>query len=249
MNISAVVLTKNEEKNIKNCLESVSFCDEVVIIDDFSTDRTEKISKRYGAKVIKRKLANDFSKQRNIGLEKALGKWVLFVDADEVVSTPLRNEIVQATNDPISRQYIGYRLKRTDVLWGREIKHGETGSITLLRLALRESGKWRRGVHEEWEVMGPIHTLKSPLMHYPHQTIREFISSVNKQSSIHAQENAKEGKKSSLIKIIFWPIAKFISNFFGKGGFLDGMPGLIISLTMSLHSYLAWSKQWLSQKK
>lgn len=248
MNISAVVLSRNEEKNIKKCLESLGFCDEVIVIDDNSEDRTIEIAEKLGAKVYKRELKGNFALQRNFGLNKARGKWVLFVDPDERVSKDLRDEIVKIINDS-SINYLGFYMGRTDHIWGKRLKHGETGNIRLLRLARRKAGKWRRRVHEVWQIIGRTGELKKPLLHYPHPTLKEFIASVNKMSGLHAEANFEEGKRSSLFKIIIWPLAKFMQNWIIKGGFLDGIQGFMVALVMSFHSYLAWSKLWMLQKK
>lgn len=246
--ISAVVLTKNEEKNIKDCLGSLKWCDEIVIIDDYSEDKTAEIAKSFGAKVYPKKLENDFAGQRNFGLEKAKGDWVFFVDADERVSDSLREEVIKLLNYKVTK-YSGFYLKRRDFMWGRELKYGETGNIKLLRLAKRDAGKWRRAVHETWEVEGPTETLRNPLSHYPHQTLREFLAGVDWMSTLHAQENKKEGKGANLLKIIIFPKLKFFDNWILKLGFLDGTAGFVVALIMSLHSYLAWSKLWLLQRK
>lgn len=245
--ISAVVLTKNEEKNIKDCLESLKWCDEVVIIDDYSEDKTTEIAESFGAEVYKKKLENDFADQRNFGLEKAKGDWVFFVDADERVSDSLREEVTKLLSYKVTRS-LGFYLKRRDFIWGRKLKHGETGNIKLLRLGKKDAGKWRRAVHEAWEVEGPTETLRNPLSHYSHQTLREFLADIDWMSTLHAEENKKEGKRSNLFKIIFFPKLKFIDSWILKLGFLDGVPGLLVAFLMSFHSYLAWSKLWLAQR-
>ncbi len=248
MNLSAVILTKNENKNIEECIKCLDFCDEIIVVDDNSFDKTREMAKKLGAKVYKRKLGENFATQRNFGLSKTRGKWVLFLDADERVSGDLRNEIVQITNDPLVN-YLGFYLKRTDYVWGKKLKHGETGNTKLLRLARRKAGKWRRRVHEVWEIKGGTRELKNPLLHYPHPTLADFTESVNIMSTLHAQANLEEGKKSSLMKIIFWPVGKFVLNYIIKMGLLDGTQGFMVALVMSFHSYLAWSKLWFLQRK
>lgn len=243
--ISAVILTKNEGKNIKECIDSLKWCDEVIIIDDNSEDKTADLANKEGVRVYKRKLEDDFSAQRNFALEKAKGDWVLFIDADERVTKNLEEEIKKAIQN---NDFSGYLLKRRDVMWGRELRHGETGKVRLLRLARKGSGRWRRAVHEVWGVQGNTEELKNPLLHYPHQTLREFISDIDWMSTLHAQENKREGKKSSLLKIIFYPKFKLFDNWILKLGFLDGVQGLLVALLMSFHSYLAWSKLWLMQR-
>ena len=245
MGVSAVVLAKNEEKNIEGCLETLKWCDEIIVIDDFSKDKTVDIAHKLGAKVYQRKLESDFASQRNFGLEKANGDWVLFVDADERVPSILSLEI----QDVIQRDlYEGFHIKRQDFLWGRRLKHGEVGNIKLLRLGKRKAGKWNRRVHETWNIENSS-VLTSPLPHYPHPTLREFVADIENYSTIHAHENYNEGKRSNLFKIIWYPKLKFIQNYFFKGGILDGGAGFLVAMLMSFHSYLAWSKLWVMQKK
>lgn len=248
MNLSVIILTKNEENNIKECLSCLDFCDEVIVVDDNSSDKTISLARKLGAKIYERKLGDDFAAQRNFGLNKAQGKWVMFIDADERVTENLRNEIVQITNDPLVG-CLGLYFKREDCLWGKKLKHGETANVKLLRLARRKVGKWRRRVHETWEIEGRTRDLKNPLSHYPHPTFTDFINSVNTMSSLHARANLEEGKKSSLVKIIIWPIGKFIHNYIIRMGLLDGIQGFIVALVMSFHSYLSWSKLWFLQRK
>jgi hypothetical protein len=124
------------------------------------------------------------------------------------------------------------------------MKYGETGNIKLLRLARKNSGKWARKIHEYWRVVGKTKLLTNSIIHYKNQSLAEFIQKLNIYSSLHKEELKREGKKSSLAKIIFWPLGKFIVNYFLKLGFLDGVEGLIFALLMSFHSFLAWSKQW-----
>jgi glycosyltransferase involved in cell wall biosynthesis len=133
--ISAVILTKNEEQNIGKCLESVKWCDEIIIVDDKSSDKTIDIAKEYHAKAYSHGLSNNFSAQRNFGLSKAKNEWVLFVDSDEIVSDALAFEIPNAIGltDQNSRNFNGFYIKRTDFMWGKQLKHGEA-TIKLLRL-------------------------------------------------------------------------------------------------------------------
>ena len=248
INLSSVILARNEEKKIGRAIASVSFCDEVVVIDDNSSDLTPNIAKNMGALVYNRALDNDFSGQRNFGLSKAKGNWVLFLDADEEVSKDLANEILKKVTDS-KNPYDGFYLKRRDNIWGKNLNYGENGNTKLLRLAKKGNGEWVREVHETWNIKGRIGTLDNYFLHYSHQTLREFIDHVNYMSTLHARSNMKEGKKSTLVKIILWPKLKFINNYILRGGFRDGIYGFVVALIMSFHSYLAWSKIWLMQKK
>ncbi len=248
MNLSAVVLTKNEERNIASCLESVDFADEMIVIDDNSTDSTTSIAKDLGAKVYIRNLNKDWGEQRNYGLEIAKGKWVLFLDADEQLTKELKSEIIQLVGNPLNKDS-GYYLLRTDIIWGKQLKYGEAGKKKLLRLAKKSAGKWYRSVHEYWKIEGKTRELKGMIVHKPHQSIEDFVNQIDIYSGIHAKENMRDGKRSNLTKIIVYPPAKFIYLYFFRLGFFDGIEGFLMAAMMGLHSYLAWSKLWLIQRK
>ncbi|MBM3205387.1 glycosyltransferase family 2 protein [Candidatus Shapirobacteria bacterium] len=244
--ISAVVLTKNEEKNLPECLGLVKWCDEILVIDDNSIDKTGEIAKKFGAKVFTHALNNNFAQQHNFGLQKAKGEWVLFVDADERVSPELRKEILKSIKQSKAN---GFYLKRQDFWGGQALRYGETAKVRLLRLAKKGKGEWRREVHETWEIEGEKGELKNPLWHYPHQSLSEFLEHINFHSTLHAQALKKEGVKPSLSRIIFYHKAKFIQNYIFRLGFLDGTPGIIVALMMSFHSFLANSKLYFLAKK
>ncbi len=248
MGISAVVLTKDESTNIIKCLETLAFCNEIIVIDTGSLDDTIIAAKSVGACVIKKNLNGDFAEVRNYALTKAKEKWVLYIDADERVSRELAAEIVQFVNDPILN-FKGYYLRRIDEMWGRQLLHGEPGRVKLLRLARKGAGKWERKVHEIWKINGTTYELKTPLLHYPHSTLFKFIEHVNVFSTLHAKANQLEGKKSSLFKIMFYPPFKLIEGWIFKKGFKDGIQGFIVACLMSFHSFLSWGKLWLLQKK
>lgn len=237
--VSAVILAKNEEKNIKDCITSLNWCREIIVIDDNSTDKTAEIARKLGAKVYNHSLNNDFSSQRNFGLSKANNQWVLFVDADERLSEALALEISN-----ISNNFSGLFIKRRDFMWGKQLKHGESANIKLLRLAKKDAGKWKGAVHEEWRVNGQIGSLNNELIHFPHQTISEFLKEINFYTDIKANELFKKGKKVNIFSIICYPVVKFLQNYFIKFGFLDGLEGFIFAVTMSFHSSLVRGKLW-----
>jgi glycosyltransferase involved in cell wall biosynthesis len=242
--ISAVVLTHNEEKNIKDCLVSLSWCDEIIVIDDNSTDKTVDIIKKTKANLYVRALNNNFSDQRNFGLSKTKGEWVLFVDADERVTSQLWYEIMQHSNQSINNE-AGFYIKRQDYMWGRKLRYGETGNVKFVRFAKKDAGKWEGAVHEEWKINGNLATLKNPLLHYPHKNIVNFLNEINHYTDIRAEELYNKKVKLFWPTILIYPSAKFILNYIFKLGFLDGVPGLIFALIMSFHSFLVRGKLWL----
>lgn len=254
--LSVVILTQNEVDNIERCLNSIAWSDDVIIIDDSSDSTVALAKKKLSAsqlRVFTIKNSDNFAMLRNIGLEKAKHEWVLFLDADEEVSESLMQEIQKKLHDCASitskNTYTGFYLRRKDFFLGRWLKFGETGDIKLLKLGKKTAGKWNRRVHEVWDIKGLITELDDPLLHYPHPTISEFLTRINRWTDLDAQAFFEQGVRSSWWKIIAYPKAKFIRNYIVKQGFRDGMPGLIMSLMMSFHSFLTRAKLYKLQIK
>ncbi|MBU1327254.1 glycosyltransferase family 2 protein [Patescibacteria group bacterium] len=244
--ITAVVLSRNDAEYIGRTLESIHWCDEVVVIDDDSTDDTGAICERFGARVYVRALHKDFASQRNFGLSKARGEWVFFVDSDEIVSSQLASEIQlvvkNATKMPNAN--VGYFVRRKDFFGGRWLLHGETANVRLLRLAKRNAGIWMRPVHEVWKITGPVGILREPLLHYPHPDVAQFIDSINWYSTVNAQYLFRQKIRESWWKIPVYPAAKFFYNYICRLGFLDGTAGAVVAIMMSFHSFLTRAKLW-----
>lgn len=249
LKITAVVLAKDEEGRIERCLDSLKWCDEVVVVDDYSTDRTVERAQGRGARVFKRKLNGDFAGQRNFGLKKAKGEWVLFVDADEEISSSLSQEIVRRLQKTTNNKTTNFYFKRKDFFINQWLNFGETAQIKLLRLAKKNSGAWEGKVHEVWQVKGKTGLLKEPILHYPHHDITGILGKINFYTDLRAQELAEKGIGVSLFPIIFYPLAKFLKNYLWFLGFRDGLAGLIFALMMSFHSFLVRGKLWQKQKK
>jgi glycosyltransferase involved in cell wall biosynthesis len=240
MKISFVVLSRNEQKNIARCLSSIkNLADEILVIDELSTDKTCEIAEGFGARIIKHKNSPDFAGARNMGMEKTRNAWVFFVDSDEVLMGEM--EKLREIGGKES-----FRICRTDVMWGKEIKHGENGAWNEIRFVKKSSGKWVGKVHEVFETSHEIGQLENvKFMHYPHQTIGEFLSEINKYSEIRAQELLAQGVKSSVWQIILFPFGKFMLDYVLLLGFLDGTPGFVIAVMMSFYSFLVRSKLYI----
>ncbi len=194
---------------------------------------------------LKKDGVTDFASERNKLLSNSKSDWVFFVDPDEVTSKDLKNEIEEVIKD---NSYDGFFVTRRDYMFGKELRYGEFskygwfGNSQLLRLGKRDAGRWERSVHETWKIDGKKGSLKNPLLHYPHKDLRTFIKNINYFSTLHAKALELEGKRSSLLKIIIWPVGKFVYNMVFRLGFLDGMEGFVVALIMSFHSFLSWSK-------
>jgi glycosyltransferase involved in cell wall biosynthesis len=257
--ISVVILTHNNQEMIGDVLETLKWCDERIIIDDNSTDKTLEVVKPYNVTVVRHALTDNFAAQRNIGLAKAKGParnashsdaggdWVLFVDSDELVPSKLRDEILEVTKR--NSTIVGYYISRKDILFGRELRYGETAHVKLLRLAKKTAGKWERAVHETWNIKGPVASLTTPLLHYPHASVSEFLAQINRYTTINARVFYNEGKRVSVWQIIAYPKMKFIQNYIFRLGFLDGVAGFVVAMMMSFHSFLTRGKLWELQKR
>lgn len=246
MKLSAVILARNEEENIADCINSVSFADEILVIDDNSTDNTGSYAKSAGANVFKRSLKKNYASQKNFALSKAKGEWILFIDADERISRGLQDEIIESIG---SDEIDAYEFRRIDKFLGKWLKYGDIGAYRDIRLMKRNVGKWNRVVHEYFVTSGNVGQLNNPLHHYSHPTVGKLVESTNRWSGWHAEANKKEGKTSSIVRVLFWPGFKFLDTFLIKKGFLDGVRGFVFAIFVSFHSYLAWSKLWVSQKE
>lgn len=181
----------------------------------------------------------DFAMERNKLLFRSKCDWVFFVDKDETISKELEAEITnklqnESTEFPI--KYSGYYIFRKNYFLGMYI-----GTDKIIRLGRKNSGIWKREVHEVWDIKGNIGHLKNPLIHNTAKSLSEYIAKINLYSILHAKANYNEGKKSSLLKIIIYPPFKFLQSI--KMG-----RGVVFSILQSLHSFLAWSELWLMQK-
>lgn len=246
--ITAVILAKNEEKNLQELIPTLSFCDEVIVIDNDSTDTTSEIAKKLGAHVHQDSSAS-FSKLRRIADKSANNNWILHIDADERLSPNLKNEILLAIK---SEKYSAYAIPRIDVFWGEEVRYGEVLEARLkgiVRLIKKDSGTWKGNVHEVYITEEAVGKLSSSLFHYSHSGIADFLQSVNEFSTKRAQELYKQDARLWGMHIIFPPFIKFIYTFFILGGFLDGARGFVYSFMMSFHAFLARSKVYLLYNK
>lgn len=260
--LSAVVLAQNEEKNIERCLQSLKFCDEILVIDDNSTDKTIDIAKKHGATVYIRALKDDFSSQRTFAQQKAKHEWILYIDADEVVSEKLQSEINAIFQDkreeikennyknPTNYQLpatdcSAFYIRRRDHFWGKPVIHGELSTAYntgFIRLVKKGAGEWRGEVHETYMTAMPTRRLDGFIEHYPHQSITSFLEEVNHYSTLRAKELYHAGHQPSVVELLLYPGGKFLYTYFLKQGFRDGAAGFVYSFLMSFHSFLVRAK-------
>ena len=244
--VSACLIVRNEADELAECLATLGWADEIVVVDDESTDATVAIAERFTKRVLVRPKRDDFAGQRNFALETAVCDWVLFVDADERVTEALRDEVLAAVGAP---GIDGYFLRRCDINFGYAFRFGESMRAPILRLARRDAGRFEGRVHETWRVRGRTQILNTPLLHYSHPDISAFLRKVDYQSSLAATRLAEEGRGAGAWELVVHPLGNFFRNYVVHQGFRDGVPGLIYALLMALHPFLARAKQWEGRRR
>jgi len=227
--ISVVVITLNEEKNLARCLDSVkNVADEIIIVDSLSTDNTVAIAHRYHAKVIQRAFTG-YGDQKNFADLQATNDWILSLDADEALSPALEQSILEVKKTP---QYNAYLMPRLTNYCGKWIKHGGWYPDKKLRLFDRTKGTWKSAnIHEYWQLDNTAEStglLKGDLLHYSYYTIADHVSVISKFTEISAREAAMNNKDCSLLKIWIGPKWNFITNYLFRLGFMDGYYGYIV---------------------
>ncbi|MEA3355200.1 MAG: glycosyltransferase family 2 protein [Patescibacteria group bacterium] len=173
---------------------------------------------------------SDYSKVRNLMLQKTVTDWSFFLDSDETLTTALKKEI----NKAIQNKKYNYQLKRQDYFLGRKLRFGETSKFKSTRLIQKNQGQWRGRVHEIFISSLPTKLLKNPIIHQRNITVSDFINKINHYSELRS----KEINNKSLLKLLFYPPLKFIQNYIFRLGFLDGIPGFIMAFLMSFHSLM-----------
>jgi glycosyltransferase involved in cell wall biosynthesis len=239
--ISVCIICFNEETNIKRCLESVLWADEVIVVDSMSQDNTVHIARQYTDCVYENPWPG-YEAQKNFALKKATGDWILSVDADEEVTETLHKEIKKTTSNPDLRD--GYRIPRRSFYQGRWIKHSGYYPDKQLRLFKRDKSRWVGGrLHERIEVKGTVGDLKSDLLHYPYNgTVSGQLRKIDAFEDLNARDMHEQGKRFGIFLLLFRPVFKFLEVYLLKLGFLDGIPGFIIAVTSSYAMFVRYVK-------
>jgi len=245
--ISAVVITYNEEDNIRRCLESLSWADEIVVVDSYSQDDTKKIVSDFTDKIYDVKWEG-FGKKKEFAREKASSEWVLSVDCDEVITPDLRDEILKAIEK--KDNYDGYYIPRRSNFLGKWMNHSGWYPDYVLRLFKKEKAKFNQAlVHEKIEVFGKIGYLKNSLLHYTDPDIKSYLSKLDFYTTLNAEELLKKKKKTKVFDFILHPLGIFFKMFFLKRGFLDGTHGFILAVLSSFYVFIKYAKLWDLQRK
>ena len=246
MKLSAVVLTHNSASAIGDCLKSLNFVDEIMVIDDDSTDSTVKIAAGFAAKVLQKKLTS-FASQRNFALRQAKHPWVLMIDSDERVPIELAQEIKAAVK---TDSYSAFKMKRLNYFFGRVMKHGGYWPDWQTRLfRVQDFREYRGAIHESPHFNGRLGSLNIPLTHYSHNNISECLTKSISWTKKEADEFIKAGHPPvtwwRIIKVMIW---EFCFRYFKKLAILDGYVGLAESLLQAMNRFFVYQQVWERQQ-
>ncbi|WP_020410675.1 glycosyltransferase family 2 protein [Hahella ganghwensis] len=237
--LSVTIITLNEAKRIRECIASVSFADEVLVVDSGSSDDTTEIARAAGARVIEEPWRG-FGPQKQFAVDQAQNDWVLCLDADERPSPELAAEICQIMQQPMFK---AYTMPRCNTFLGRWLRHGEGYPDLSLRLFDRRNAVWSKDpVHEKVETESEIGQLKADLMHFSEDGINAYLAKQNRYTSLQAEQMHTRGKDFSVGQMIFSPLFRFFKFYILRRGFQDGIPGLIHILIGCMNSFLKYAK-------
>jgi len=239
--ISAVVITKNEEKNIDRLLKSIDWVDEIILCDTGSSDNTMIIAQSFNCKVYSIEWKG-FGIAKQTAVNFASNNWILSVDADEEVTVELKKSIIGILENPI---YNCYYIKRKTFYLNKEIKFCGWGNDFPKRLFDKRFGNFNDDpIHESLIIGGGRGRIVEPLLHYSYPTIYAHVNKMNFYSDIAADKMISSGKKSSIFRALIFGFGKFIGMYFIKLGFLDGRPGFLLCINSAIGVYLKYVKTW-----
>lgn len=242
--VTVCIIAGNEEKNIRRCLESVRWADEIVVVDSFSKDRTFEIAKEYTDRVFQHPW-HGYIEQKALAKSYARMPWVMFIDADEEVSTPLREEILALLTKGVPEPIAGFDFPRMVWFLNRWIRHGDWYPDRKLRLFRRERGTCGgTEPHDRIYVQGKVKHLHAPLYHYTYDSIDDQFETLNRFSRISAYGQDQRPFAILLLHILLDPPFRFLRSYFFRCGFLDGIPGLIVATTIAFGTFSKYAKHW-----
>lgn len=240
--VSCCIITLNEEENIGDCLASVSWADEIVVVDSHSTDATRRIAGEYGARVIEHDFAGHVE-QKSYAVAQATHPWVLCLDADERVTPELRASILAALAAP--GDHAGFAMPRRTYYLGRYIRHGGWYPDRKVRLFRKDRGHWSgRNPHDRVALAGSAGRLQGDLLHFTYRDISDHLATIEAFSRIASQEMAAAGRKARAVDLLFRGPSKFLKMYLLKLGFLDGTAGLIVAVLSSYYVFLKYARLW-----
>ncbi|MDD5679703.1 MAG: glycosyltransferase family 2 protein [Candidatus Omnitrophica bacterium] len=250
--LSCTIGTKNAAIDIRGCLESVKWADEIIVVDDFSTDGTVEIARQYTDKVFQKRLTG-YTEQKNYALEKTSYRWVLSLDADERVTEELRDEISGKLS--AEKDCSGYLFRRLNIFLGKEVRHCGWYEADNLRLFNKEKVGYDLGVKylESMKVSGKLGVMKNDLVHYTCRRLDDYINRVNLWTTLNAKDLTAKGVRIRPVTapyyFVFKPVVVFCYKYFIKAGFLDGFRGFLICGFSAFTYFISYAKLWEQENK
>ena len=238
--LSVVVITKNEEANIKDCLESVKWADEIIVVDDNSTDRTVEIAQVYTDKIFQKKMDIE-GRHRNWAYAQARNSWVLSLDADERVTTELKDAIVKAIDEP--GEFKGFSIPRRNYIGNYWVKFGGWYPSPQLKLFEKQDFRWEEvEVHPRAFLNGSCGRLNNDIIHYSYKNFEDFLNKINKQTTLEAIKWVKDKRRMGLGRALWRTYDRFMRTFFRKKAYKDGFVGFMVSIFAGLYQILSYAK-------
>lgn len=242
--ISAVVITKDEARNVERCLRSLAgVADEIVVVDDHSADGTPALCERLGARVVAQAWLG-FGPQKNLGNGLARHPWILSLDADEALDDELRRAILAAKERGLSG---AYQVSRLNSYYGRFVRHGLEYPDRKVRLFHRDRGRWNESLVHEGLALAPgtsVTRLGGHLLHYTYASVAEHVAKQDRYTSLAAEDALRRGVRPSVGKMLSSPAAVFLKSYLVRRGFLDGLQGLVLSILHAQGAFLKHVKLW-----
>ena len=247
--VSVVVITKNEQDRIKECLESIyGWADEIIVVDDFSTDRTVELARQFTDKIFQRRMEVE-GRHRNWAYSQAKNEWVLSLDADEHLTPELKEEIRNVLNQKEQR-YTGYSIPRRNFIGDYWVKYGGWYPGSQLRLFKKDKFKYEEvEVHPRAFLQGEEGHLKRDMIHYSYKDFKDFLAKLNNQTTREAQKWINTNRKMSLGHALWRTIDRFFRSFLGKRSRKDGFMGFMIAYFASLYQIISYAKYWEMKMK
>jgi glycosyltransferase involved in cell wall biosynthesis len=245
--ISATLITYNEERNIAEALQSLSWAEEIIVVDSGSRDATLEICRQFTEKIFHREWTG-YVDQKNFAVEQARHDWIVSLDADERIGPELRDEIRDLAGKGFGRQ--GYRIPRVAFFMGRWIRHGDWYPDYQLRLFDRRHGKWEGGqVHESVKTDGMPGFLNGEIYHFTYRNFSDYLRRLEIYSSLAAYDYQQKGASATPLKLVGNPIAAFIKSYLLKRGFLDGTPGFAVAVMGAVSVFFKYAKLYELQRR
>jgi len=238
--VSAVIITHNESKNLRRTLTQLHWCDEIIILDSYSTDDTVAIAKEFGCRIFFKPFEG-YGSQKRYAVALARNEWVLNIDADEVLSDELVREIIKEFRK--GPTHSGYQLPMNLVFLGREFRYGKESQRYFLRLFNRTAGNWNEAVvHEKIELQGTIGRMDGKLLHYSYHTLQQWYDKFGRYTSMAAEGAVRKGKKKSMVAVLFSLPWYFFRYYFIERNILNGTEGFYWAVLSSLSHFTKYIK-------